>query len=78
MVDASIPYLGIGLVREFVEIEVKDVLIIGIQGDREAEILKKDLESQRDPNGFNIAKLYVDLNPKYKSDWNNVVRRRLD
>ncbi len=62
--DASIPYIGIGLLDEHVTFEVEEGKIISISGGKQAEILKKDLESKNDPNVYNIAELGVGLNPK--------------
>lgn len=62
--DASIPYLGIGLLDEPVVVEVKDGFITDITGGRQAEVLKKDLASHNDPNCYNIAELGIGLNPK--------------
>lgn len=64
VVDASIPYLGIGLLKEPIDVEVKDGFITKIEGGFQADILKKDLESQKDRNVFNIAELGLGLNPK--------------
>lgn len=64
--DASIPYLGIGVLDEPVVVDVKDGFITNISGGRQAEILKKDLLSHNDKNCFNIAELGVGLNPKCK------------
>lgn len=61
--DASIPYLGIGVLDEPVVAEVKDGFITKITGGRQADILRRDLESHNDPNSFNIAELGVGLNP---------------
>jgi leucyl aminopeptidase (aminopeptidase T) len=62
--DASIPYLGIGVLKEPVKCSVRKGLIVGIEGGYQAEILKKDLESRKDPNSYNIAELGVGLNPE--------------
>lgn len=62
--DASIPYLGIGLLDEPVIAEVEKGFITKISGGRQAEILRKDLESHNDRNSFNIAELGIGLNPK--------------
>ena len=61
--DASIPYLGIGVLEEPVTLEVKNGRIISIRGGRQAEILRQDLESKQDPNVYNIAEHGVGLNP---------------
>ena len=62
--DASIPYLGIGVLDEPVTVEVKDGFITSIAGGKQAEVLKKDLASHNDHNCYNIAELGVGLNPK--------------
>lgn len=62
--DASIPYLGIGLLDEPVIVDVKDGFITKISGGRQADILRRDLESHNDKNSFNIAELGIGLNPK--------------
>lgn len=62
--DASIPYLGIGVLDEPVVAEVKDGFITKISGGRQAEMLKRDLASHNDHNCYNIAELGVGLNPQ--------------
>ena len=62
--DASIPYLGIGLLREPVHIVVEKGLIKTIQGGYQADVLRNDLEAKRDPNVYNVAEIGVGLNPK--------------
>lgn len=62
--DASIPYLGIGLLDEPVIAEVKDGYITSITGGKQADILRRDLESHGDRNCFNIAEVGLGLNPK--------------
>lgn len=62
--DASIPYLGIGVLKEPVKLTVENGYITKIEGGKEARILKNNLESQQDPNVFNIAELGVGLNPR--------------
>lgn len=66
VVDASIPYLGIGLLKEPIYVDVKDGFITKIEGGYQADILKRDLESQNDKNVYNIAELGLGLNPKCK------------
>ncbi|MFI5340254.1 MAG: aminopeptidase [Candidatus Methylomirabilales bacterium] len=66
VVDASIPYLGIGLIEQAIHVEVRDGFITRIEGGRQAEVLRRDLESHGDKNSFNIAELGVGLNPKCK------------
>ncbi|NWF53952.1 MAG: leucyl aminopeptidase [Syntrophaceae bacterium] len=62
--DASIPYLGIGVLKEPVKCRVKKGFIVEIEGGYQAEILKRDLESRKDPNSYNIAELGLGLNPE--------------
>lgn len=62
--DASIPYLGIGVLDEPVIADVKDGFITKISGGRQADVLRKDLEGHNDKNSFNIAELGIGLNPK--------------
>lgn len=64
--DASIPYLGIGVLSEPVIAEVKDGFITKISGGVQADVLRRDLESHNDPNSYNIAELGVGLNPSCK------------
>jgi leucyl aminopeptidase (aminopeptidase T) len=61
--DASIPYLGIGVLDEPVYVEVEQGLITSIEGGRQADILKENLASQNDPKVYNIAEMGVGLNP---------------
>ncbi len=62
--DASIPYIGIGLLKEPVSCIVKNGMIISIDGGKQAEILAKDLEAKEDPFVYNIAEMGIGLNPK--------------
>jgi leucyl aminopeptidase (aminopeptidase T) len=64
VVDASIPYLGIGLLREPVKCRVEKGFIVGVEGGTQADILRRDLESRRDPNCYNVAELGIGLNPE--------------
>ena len=64
VVNASIPYLDIGVLAEPVSVDVENGFITRISGGRQAEILRIDLASHDDPNVYNIAELGVGLNPK--------------
>lgn len=66
VVNASIPYLGIGVLDEPIYVDVENGFITKIEGGRQADILRRDLESHNDKNSFNIAELGVGLNPKCK------------
>ncbi|UUO07740.1 hypothetical protein M4951_05375 [Blastopirellula sp. J2-11] len=61
--DASVPYLGIGVLTSPITCEIADGYIQSIQGGEQAERLRNDLESHRDRNCFNVAELGVGLNP---------------
>ncbi len=61
--DASIPYLGIGLVDAPVTCTVEKGFITSIKGGRSADRLARDLESHKDPNVYNVAELGLGLNP---------------
>ncbi|NLY19804.1 MAG: aminopeptidase [Tissierellia bacterium] len=62
--DASVPYIGIGLLSEQIELEVKDGFITEISGGSQAKRLEENLASMNDPNVYNIAELGIGLNPK--------------
>lgn len=61
--DASIPYIGIGILTKPVICEISGGYIQSIRGGEQAAALRRNLESHRDPNCFNIAELGVGLNP---------------
>jgi len=65
--DASIPYLGIGLLSTPVTCTVEKGRVVKVEGGKEAEKLKKIWEEQHDPNVYNIAQVAVGLNPKIKA-----------
>jgi len=62
--DASIPYIGIGLLREPVRFTVEKGFITKIEGGDQARQLEAALQEFNDPNVYNIAELGVGLNPK--------------
>ncbi len=62
--DASIPYIGIGVLEEPVTLRVEQGKIVKIEGGRQAQMLKEDLAAKNDPNVYNIAEHGVGLNPK--------------
>lgn len=61
--DASIPYIGIGLLEEPMYFDVVDGNIVSIKGGAQADILRDDLASKNDPGVYNIAELGIGLNP---------------
>ncbi|MBI5969256.1 MAG: leucyl aminopeptidase [Deltaproteobacteria bacterium] len=62
--DASIPYIGIGVLHEPVVATVEKGMITKIEGGAQARQLAQDLKSRKDPQVYNIAELGVGLNPK--------------
>ena len=62
--DASIPYLGIGVLEEPVVCEVENGRIVSMAGGRQAMALKRDLDSKNDPNVYNVAEMGIGLNPQ--------------
>lgn len=63
IVDASIPYVGIGILDEPAEVDIKDGFIKSIKGGKQAKQLDDDLERLNDPLVYNIAELGIGLNP---------------
>jgi leucyl aminopeptidase (aminopeptidase T) len=61
--DASVPYLGIGVLDEPVVCTVEDGYITRMEGGHQADKLRTNLESFGDPHCFNVAELGVGLNP---------------
>ncbi len=61
--DASVPYLGIGVLDEPITCHIEDGYITKIEGGEQARVLKEDLDSHDDRHCFNIAELGVGLNP---------------
>ena len=61
--DASVPYLGIGLLEEPIVCTMEDGYITKMEGGPEADRLRVYLSSFGDHNCFNVAELGVGLNP---------------
>lgn len=61
--NASIPYIGIGVLDENITFKVVDGMIVSIEGGKQAQILIENLKSKNDPLVYNIAELGVGLNP---------------
>ncbi|GAA0610116.1 aminopeptidase [Virgibacillus siamensis] len=64
--DASIPYIGIGVLRDPVVATVENGFITSITGGDQAKILKDNLASKNDDMVYNIAEIGIGLNPKCK------------
>ncbi len=63
IVDASIPYIGIGVLNEPMEVRVEEGTIRSIEGGKQANILTENLGSFKDPQVYNIAEVGMGLNP---------------
>lgn len=61
--DASIPYLGIGVLREPVRFAVRDGYIVDVSGGAAADALRAAWASQNDPQVYNVAEMGIGLNP---------------
>ena len=61
--DASVPYLGIGILEEPIVCRVEGGSIVEMTGGHQADFLREHLESFGDPTCFNVAELGVGLNP---------------
>ena len=64
--DASIPYLGIGLLKKPIRFTVKDGFIVSVEGGDPEQVgaLKAAWEAQADPNVYNVAEMGIGMNPK--------------
>jgi len=65
VVDASIPYLGIGLLEQPIRFTVRDGMITDIEGGdpEQVEKLRSAWLEQADPNVYNIAEMGIGMNP---------------
>lgn len=61
--DASIPYLGIGVVDAPVRLEVAGGLVRAVDGGRAAAAFSRALADAGDPASYNVAELGIGLNP---------------
>lgn len=61
--DASIPYLGIGVLKEPIRFLVKDGMIVQVEGGEMASRLRDSWAGMNDPNVYNVAELGIGLNP---------------
>lgn len=61
--DASVPYLGIGVLREPVTCAVEDGFVTSIEGGEQARALGEHLAAQENRLCYNVAELGVGLNP---------------
>jgi 2,5-dihydroxypyridine 5,6-dioxygenase len=65
VVDASIPYLGIGLLKQPIRFTVRDGMITDVEGGdpEQAGKLRSAWAAQADPNVFNVAEMGIGMNP---------------
>lgn len=63
VVDASLPYIGIGVIKEPITAEVVDGMITSITGGEQAKMLSDNLAEKNDPNVYNIAEIAIAFNP---------------
>jgi leucyl aminopeptidase (aminopeptidase T) len=61
--DASVPYLGIGILEEPVVCVIEGGYVTRMDGGQQAQWLRRHLSSFNDRNCFNVAELGVGLNP---------------
>lgn len=61
--DASIPYLGIGVLDEPVTLEVVDGRVVSIEGSWPADRVRERWSELGDPNVYNLAELGIGMNP---------------
>ncbi|MBI4540879.1 MAG: aminopeptidase [Gemmatimonadetes bacterium] len=64
VVDGSIPYYGVGVIREPVTFRISDGFVRGIEGGEQARFLRELLAAQEDPFVYNIAQFAIGLNPE--------------
>lgn len=62
-IDGSIPFPGLGLIKDAIKLTIKDSRVIAIEGDEQAEVLKKILADVDDPNAYIIGEIGLGLNP---------------
>ena len=61
--DASVPYLGIGVLKEPIICLIEEGYITQMEGGEQARVLKAHLDAHQDRHCFNVAELGVGLNP---------------
>ncbi len=62
--DGSIPYYGVGVLREPVRFEIEGGFVRRIEGGEQAAFLRSLLAAQEDPWVYNIAQFAIGLNPE--------------
>jgi leucyl aminopeptidase (aminopeptidase T) len=62
--DGSIPYYGIGVLKEPVRFDITDGVVVSIEGGEQAAFLRRLLADQGDPFVYNVAQFAMGLNPE--------------
>jgi len=62
--DGSIPYYGVGVLREPVRFEIAEGFVRAIEGGEQARFLRDLLAAQEDEWVYNVAQFAVGLNPE--------------
>jgi len=62
--DASIPYLGIGLLSEPVTLQVENGRVVSISGGAAADTVRAAWEAMDDPNVYHLAEIGIGMNPE--------------
>ncbi len=65
-IDGSIPFPGLGLIKEPIKLTVEKSHIIKIEGGAQAKTMKKILKNLKDPNAYVIGEIGLGLNPQCK------------
>jgi leucyl aminopeptidase (aminopeptidase T) len=65
--DASVPYLGIGLLSSPIIFTIREGKVVKIEGGYEAEKIRLIWEEQADANVYNIAQVAVGMNPEVRA-----------
>ena len=61
--DASIPYIGIGVLDEPITCQVERGFITSLHGGPQADVIRVALDAHGDRNCYNVAELGIGLNP---------------
>ena len=64
VVDGSIPYYGVGVIREPLRFIIRDGFVESIEGGEQAAFLRRLLTAQNDRYVYNIAQFAFGLNPQ--------------
>jgi len=65
--DASVPYLGIGLLTSPIIFTIEKGKVIKTEGGFKADKIRTIWEGQNDPNVYNLAQVAVGMNPEIKA-----------